>query len=56
VIDFIEFEEKFKLNNSSQSIEGSDQQDGLMTYPSKRIKKQDNVSLLEHTRLRNIGS
>lgn len=33
----------------------SDKLDGLMTYPSKRMKKQDNISLLEHTRLRNIG-
>lgn len=56
MIDFGQFEEKFKLTNSCRSIIGnSDQQDGLMTYPSKRIKKQDNVSLLEHTRLRNIG-
>lgn len=34
----------------------SDKHDGLMTYPSKRMKKQDNISLLEHTRLRNIGN
>lgn len=58
VIDFGQFEEKFKLTAAGRAlINGdSDQHDGLMTYPSKRMKKQDNVSLLEHTRLRNIGS
>ncbi|XP_050546800.1 formin-like protein [Daktulosphaira vitifoliae] len=57
VIDFGQFEEKFKLTAAGRAlINGdSDQHDGLMTYPSKRMKKQDSISLLEHTRLRNIA-
>jgi len=57
VIDFGQFEEKFKLTAAGRALinGNSDQHDGLMTYPSKRMKKQDNISLLEHTRLRNIG-
>lgn len=57
MIDFGEFEEKFKLTAAGRALinGNADQNDGLMTYPSKRMKKQDNVSLLEHTRLRNIG-
>lgn len=29
--------------------------DTLASFPSKRFRKPDTVSLLEHTRLRNIG-
>lgn len=56
-IDFSDFEERFKigiggsqLNGSSSEVDG-----GLNSMPSKRFKKPENVSLLEHTRLRNIG-
>lgn len=57
MIDFGQFEEKFKLTAAGRALinGNSDQLDGLMTYPSKRMKKQDSISLLEHTRLRNIG-
>ncbi|KAL7731518.1 hypothetical protein ACLKA6_011984 [Drosophila palustris] len=57
-IDFNEFEERFKigiggaLHNGSN---GSEVDGALSCYPSKRFKKPDNVSLLEHTRLRNIA-
>jgi len=57
-IDTNEFEERFKigiggaLHNGSN---GSEVDGALSCYPSKRFKKLDNVSLLEHTRLRNIG-
>ncbi|XP_064544839.1 formin-like protein isoform X3 [Drosophila montana] len=57
-IDFNEFEERFKigigggLHNGSN---GSEVDGALSSYPSKRFKKPDNVSLLEHTRLRNIA-
>ncbi|XP_017862168.1 PREDICTED: formin-like protein CG32138 isoform X3 [Drosophila arizonae] len=57
-IDFNEFEERFKigiggpLHNGSN---GSEVDGSLSTYPSKRFKKPDNISLLEHTRLRNIA-
>lgn len=56
-IDFMDFEERFKIGvglcglNSSQGSEI----DGLNSFPSKRFKKPDNITLLEHTRLRNIG-
>ncbi|XP_022920232.1 formin-like protein [Onthophagus taurus] len=55
-IDFNDFEERFKIgatgpfSNDSNSVT-----DGLNTFPSKRFKKPENVSLLEHTRLRNIA-
>ncbi|KAI5752251.1 hypothetical protein M8J77_015180 [Diaphorina citri] len=57
VIDFGEFEEKFKLTTQGRPGGGGDidEGDGLSTFPSKRFKKPESVSLLEHTRLRNIG-
>lgn len=55
-IDFNEFEEKFKIGTTGPLSNGDTSvTDGLSTFPSKRFKKADNVSLLEHTRLRNIG-
>ncbi|XP_032599410.1 formin-like protein isoform X6 [Drosophila grimshawi] len=57
-IDFNEFEERFKIGIGGGLHNGSNgtEVDGtLSTYPSKRFKKPDNVSLLEHTRLRNIA-
>lgn len=58
-IDFNEFEERFKIGiggalhsgNNGSEVDGGT----LSCYPSKRFKKPDHVSLLEHTRLRNIG-
>ena len=53
VIDFVDFEEKFKLGVAM--LNGTSEIDGLSNFPSKRFKKPENISLLEHTRLRNIG-
>lgn len=57
-IDFNEFEERFKIGvGGGLSTGNSSEVDGtLQSYPSKRFKKPDNISLLEHTRLRNIGT
>lgn len=56
IIDFAEFEEMFKLPGSgSVMTNGAHEVDGLTSQPSKRFKKPETVSLLEHTRLRNIG-
>ncbi|XP_060655028.1 formin-like protein isoform X2 [Drosophila nasuta] len=57
-IDFNEFEERFKIGIGgalSNGSNGSEVDGTLSCYPSKRFKKPDNVSLLEHTRLRNIA-
>ncbi|XP_017779314.1 PREDICTED: formin-like protein CG32138 isoform X2 [Nicrophorus vespilloides] len=54
-IDFIEFEERFKIRNAGALTNGASEPDGLNTMPSKRFKKPENVTLLEHTRLRNIA-
>lgn len=59
-IDFSDFEERFKigqivLSNGTDNSNGGSEIDGLMAFPSKRIKKPEHVSLLEHTRLRNIA-
>jgi hypothetical protein len=54
-IDFGDFEEKFKIGMGLGAIDMVD--DGLSrdAFSSKRFKKPENISLLEHTRLRNIG-
>ncbi|CAG9862658.1 unnamed protein product [Phyllotreta striolata] len=54
-IDFNDFEERFKIGNTNLMSNGVNETDGLHTFPSKRGKKQENVTLLEHTRLRNIA-
>jgi hypothetical protein len=54
-IDFSDFEERFKIGMSGHVANGNNEIDGLQSFPSKRFKKPENVSLLEHTRLRNIG-
>lgn len=54
-IDFTDFEERFKIGQIQLSNGNSSEIDGLMSFPSKRIKKPEHVSLLEHTRLRNIA-
>lgn len=54
-IDFIDFEERFKIGQIMLSNGNHNEVDGLMSFPSKRIKKPEHVSLLEHTRLRNIA-
>lgn len=52
-IDFADFEEKFKIGIGGPLSNGISEVDGLNA--SKRFKKPENVSVLEHTRLRNIG-
>ncbi|KAJ8679565.1 hypothetical protein QAD02_015352 [Eretmocerus hayati] len=54
-IDFVDFEERFKIGIGTHMANGTNEIDGLHSFPSKRFKKPENVSLLEHTRLRNIA-
>ncbi|XP_043258579.1 formin-like protein [Colletes gigas] len=54
-IDFSDFEERFKIGLGGHIANGNSEIDGLHSFPSKRFKKPENVSLLEHTRLRNIA-
>lgn len=54
-IDFIDFEERFKIGVGLAVANGREDLDGLNSFPSKRFKKPESISLLEHTRLRNIG-
>ncbi|KAL1497828.1 hypothetical protein ABEB36_008720 [Hypothenemus hampei] len=54
-IDFGEFEEKFKISPIGFMANGDCEADGLQSFPSKRFKRPENVTLLEHTRLRNIA-
>uniref|UniRef100_A0A1L8DMV5 Putative rho gtpase effector bni1 n=1 Tax=Nyssomyia neivai TaxID=330878 RepID=A0A1L8DMV5_9DIPT len=54
-INFVEFEEKFKIGHGGPYANGNSELDGLTSFPSKRFKKPENVSVLEHTRLRNIA-
>jgi hypothetical protein len=54
-IDFNDFEERFKIGSAGTLANGNSEIDGLSTFPSKRFKKSENVTLLEHTRLRNIA-
>ena len=55
VIDFGDFEERFKIGLNCPIPSGNSEIDGLSSFPSKRFKKPENITLLEHTRLRNIG-
>ncbi|XP_051156889.1 formin-like protein isoform X2 [Leptopilina boulardi] len=54
-IDFSDFEERFKLGMVGHITNGNSEFDGLQSFPSKRFKKPENITLLEHTRLRNIA-
>ncbi|XP_059622727.1 formin-like protein isoform X1 [Phlebotomus argentipes] len=54
-INFVEFEERFKIGHGGGFANGNSELDGLTSFPSKRFKKPENVSVLEHTRLRNIA-
>jgi hypothetical protein len=55
-IDFCDFEEKFKIGMGFGALANTEI-DGLSRdFSSKRFKKPENISLLEHTRLRNIGN
>jgi hypothetical protein len=55
VRDVGDFEERFKIGTGGSFTSGDTDVDGLASFPSKRFKRTENVSLLEHTRLRNIG-
>lgn len=56
IIDFNEFEEQFKIGTSlPMTTSGDDQVEGLVPQGSKRFKRPELQSLLEHNRLRNIG-
>lgn len=55
-IDFADFEERFKIGNGNYLQNGSSEVDGIASFPSKRFKKPEHISVLEHTRLRNIGN
>uniref|UniRef100_A0A182SMM8 FH2 domain-containing protein n=1 Tax=Anopheles maculatus TaxID=74869 RepID=A0A182SMM8_9DIPT len=54
-IDFVDFEERFKIGMGGPVTNGNCDMDGLTAFPSKRFKKPEHISLLEHTRLRNIA-
>ncbi|KAK9892894.1 hypothetical protein WA026_022576 [Henosepilachna vigintioctopunctata] len=54
-IDFHDFEERFKIGIAGIVANGNSEIDGLSSFPSKKFKKPENVTLLEHTRLRNIA-
>ncbi|XP_048478769.1 formin-like protein isoform X1 [Plutella xylostella] len=49
-INFAEFEETFRIGGAPAPAP-----DPLASYPSKRFRKHDTTSLLDHTRLRNIA-
>ncbi|CAB3373121.1 Hypothetical predicted protein [Cloeon dipterum] len=55
IINFQEFEEHFKIGNNTLTYAKNSEVDGLSTFPSKRFKKPETISLLEHTRLRNLA-
>lgn len=54
-INFVEFEEKFKIGSGIGALAASEIDGLARDFSSKRFKKPENISLLEHTRLRNIG-
>ncbi|CAH2048825.1 unnamed protein product, partial [Iphiclides podalirius] len=54
-INFAEFEQRFRLGGASGAPHALCDADTLASFPSKRFRKPDTVSLLEHTRLRNIA-
>ena len=55
VINFKDFEELFKLGQSGGVSPANSEIDGTNTNASKRYKKPELTSLLDHNRLRNIG-
>ncbi|KAK8403020.1 hypothetical protein O3P69_000924 [Scylla paramamosain] len=58
VIDFLEFEEHFKIGlggGAGKANGDMSEVDSLHAFGSKRIKKLELTSLMEHTRLRNIA-
>ncbi|KAK4311569.1 hypothetical protein Pmani_016931 [Petrolisthes manimaculis] len=58
VIDFLEFEEQFKIGLGGGGCKANgnvSEVDSLHTFGSRRSKKLELTSLMEHTRLRNIA-
>ncbi|CAL4241618.1 unnamed protein product, partial [Meganyctiphanes norvegica] len=57
VIDFSDFEEQFKIGQGGLGLANGNVSDvdSLHQFGSKRFKKPDHTSLMEHTRLRNIA-
>ena len=55
IIDFNEFEEQFKMGSNIPVSNANEEIDGLVSLGSKRFKKPELQTLLEHNRLRNIG-
>ncbi|KAK7071689.1 Formin-like protein 2, partial [Halocaridina rubra] len=57
VIDFLEFEEHFKIGQGGPGMANGDvsEVDAFHGFGSKRFKKPELTSLMEHTRLRNIA-
>ncbi|CAH2229888.1 jg8263 [Pararge aegeria aegeria] len=53
-INFAEFEEKFRIGGAGGGV-AHVPDDTLASFPSKRFRRPDTVSLLEHARLRNIA-
>ncbi len=56
LIDFNEFEEQFKMGSNIPVANSNDEIEGLVSQGSKRIKRPELTTLLEHNRLRNIGN
>ncbi|XP_047532891.1 formin-like protein isoform X3 [Vanessa atalanta] len=54
-INFAEFEEKFRIGGAGGGGAALVSDDALASFPSKRFRRPDTVSLLEHARLRNIA-
>ncbi|XP_046450658.1 formin-like protein [Daphnia pulex] len=55
LIDFNEFEEQFKMGTNMPMPNSNEEIDGLVSQGSKRIKRPELLTLLEHNRLRNIA-
>ena len=58
VIDFNSFEEECKIGSNGGVLMANgdiSETDSLSAFGSKRFKKPELTSLMEHTRLRNIG-
>ncbi|KAK4025860.1 formin-like protein [Daphnia magna] len=55
LIDFNEFEEQFKMGSNIPMPNSTDEIEGLVSQGSKRIKRPELHTLLEHNRLRNIA-
>lgn len=55
IIDFNEFEEQFKMGSNIPVSNSNEEIEGLVSQGSKRFKRPELLTLLEHNRLRNIG-